>query len=287
MPSKVNARVLVIPDAHVKHHNGWAFEVLFGYAQERHWDWWVQIGDLIDDYQQASFAFGKDAMVSLKEEFRVAKDIVNMCHRSATNQNKACKAGWVRGNHEARWDRALNELVQIADFLPPLEELIGFTELKALIADSHAANDTSSVIRLVPSPSGKLLGVRRRFGEIDREYGCTLIHGQYHNRHASAKHADVGWFGPNLHGHTHNLQRAASPSFNGAKSTGYGCGWMGLGTPSYINRATGWETGFAEVAWDGQNFAVTQHQIHWDGRVARLMVDGLLYESRRSEVYLP
>jgi hypothetical protein len=287
MPSKVTSRVLVIPDAHVKHHNGWAFEVLFEFARKRHWAWWAQIGDLIDDYQQASFAFGRDAMVSLKEEFSTAKSLVRSCHESATAQNKACRAAWVRGNHEARWDRAMDNLVQIADFLPSLEELLGFTDINALVADSHSANETSTVIRLMPSPNGNLLGVKRRFGEIDRDYGCTLIHGQYHNRHASAKHADIGWLGPNLHGHTHNLQRASSPSLNGAKRVGYGCGWMGLGTPAYINRATGWETGFAEVAWDGLDFTVTQHQIHWDGRVARLVVDGELYKSRRSEIYIP
>lgn len=156
------------------------------YLADERWDYWVQLGDLLDCDAVSSFNVGQPRKVmnapTVAEQFDTGNAFLDRHVAAVTKQNPKCELVYISGNHEHRLERYV-------DKNPELQGLV----------------DVEKSLRL------RERGIRYvRFwenGELFQLGKLYLGHGAYAVQHHAAKH--VRDFGVCLgYGHVHDVQSA-------------------------------------------------------------------------------
>lgn len=171
---------IVIPDLQVPYHDQKALKLVEQYMEDKDWDIYINLGDLLDLPQISHYNDRKPRVVEnmrLKEDFDKAEEILRR-HRDLVGED--CEMYYLEGNHEERLERYLDKnpehegLIEIPNRLP-LDELD---------------------IQWIKSYSQ---GEKLTIGE------ANLVHGRYTNKYHSKKHA-LKYMSNIFYGHTHDVQ---------------------------------------------------------------------------------
>ena len=280
-------RGVALGDLHCSNHNPWALEPLLKYISEREWESFAQLGDAVDLGDFSTHPPDSSDPTTF-DEIEAAKDVFTSLQDAGRRKNESAKLLFTPGNHERRWWREIFANPKYHGLFPHLWDAMGVRGDNSVIAEPYAFGKVSSSIRLElqgdPDRAGPVKPVIRRLGEPTRRYGLCLTHGAWHNRNAARTHAERMFFGPTLHGHTHQLMEIAADSWQGDKVAAYSVGWLGLNRETWQTRPDAWRLGFCTYTWDGRRWHIALHQIHWDGHEAWFRADGQEYRSSRRRV---
>ena len=218
---------VVIPDLHVPHEDKRSVAAVEQYLADEKWDYWICIGDLVDNDAISAFNAGKPRKITqaptVQEQFSEANLFLNRHLSTVTRHNPTVDLVYLEGNHEERTERYV-------DRNPELQGLV----------------DIEQALRL------KQRGVKYvRFwstGELYQLGKLYIGHGAYAVQNHAAKH--VRDFGCNImYGHTHDVQQFTVKQ-RGKNQTllaqSIGC-LCAHDQPYMRGRPTNWSTAFAIV----------------------------------------
>lgn len=176
---------LVLPDIHNPHEDKKAVAGVERYAADESWDYWICLGDLLDNDAISAFNAGKPrklmAAPTVKEQFDYTNVFLDRHLQAVKAKSPNVECVLIEGNHEERTER-------YCDGRPELEGIV----------------DVAEGLRL------KERGIRYvRFwskGESYKLGKLTCIHGAYTPQNHAAKH--VRDYGTSLvYGHVHDAQQ--------------------------------------------------------------------------------
>lgn len=285
-------RGIVIPDVHVPMHHGWALEVICKYLETVDVFAIHQGGDLCDISQMGKFTRTRDKLKRVVDELKTGAEVLATVYDAADAQYES----YDRGNHEDRWWKHTKGnapeldgmLINPYDVLFPDENYSApgmpwNAEEQVLVVESYKGESGGqpSVLRYDETSRDGLIP-RRWFRETPaKTFGLTVCHGFSAGLNATRMHAErMLSNGPLIHCHTHKLELTHARSWGPSISV-MACGHLVYDFQPYENRPVGNHLGFGEWAYHAGHFVLTPRPIAWDGCVARLIVDGKVFESRR------
>ena len=213
-------RILVLPDIHAPYQDQRALDVVLNYAAAHKWTEVVQLGDLVDFNSISAHNKGKPKLVEGERVLAEvsAAEAVLADIRAATD---CVPLVWLKGNHEWRWDRFVEEHPAL-EGLVALEDMLLYTNDKLIECYPH--------------------GAIYRVGKV------SFTHGVYVNKNHATTHAQN--FGCNVvYGHTHQVQQYAATALGKGKAHGawsMGC-LSKLDMPYLEGRPSNWQHAFGEV----------------------------------------
>lgn len=219
--------VLVLPDMHVPAHDTAAYDAILQYIRDERFDEFVQLGDFLDLDSVSSHkpeAILEREGARIQEEFDAGNVVLDELTDALSTNNKSCRKVLLKGNHEWRLDRYIEEN----------------PSLHGALSIETALNLKDRGIEYVECyPSGDLY-------QIGHAY---FFHGIYTGSNHAKKHVDH--FGVNMfYGHVHSVQ-THSKQIHGKGTTivGQSLGCLCEYNPPYmIGRPNDWQLAFA-VFW--------------------------------------
>lgn len=184
VPSRSYKLAVVIPDLHVPHEDKRSVAAVEQYLADERWDYWVCLGDLIDNEAISTFNAGKPRKVqqapTVQEQFSEANRFLDRHLAAVTRLNSDCSLVYIEGNHEERTERYVDRN----------------PELQGLVDVERALRLHERAVRYVRFWST---------GELYQLGKLYLGHGAFAVQNHAAKH--VRDFGVCLgYGHTHDVQ---------------------------------------------------------------------------------
>jgi len=160
--------VLILPDIHLPYEDKRSVGAVLNYAATKHWDECVQLGDFVDMNSVSSHNKGKPLLVEgerLADDYEYANEFLDCLTQAVRAKNPKCKITLLKGNHEYRVDRYVEEH-------PALE---GMIETKVGLRLKERG-----IQQINCYPGGELY----KIGKL------TFTHGYWCNEHHAKKHAD-------------------------------------------------------------------------------------------------
>jgi predicted phosphodiesterase len=175
-------RGIVLPDIHLGHHDQRVLDLVEEYAACRRWDYWICLGDLLDNGGIAPFNMNRPrkvaSEVTLKQQFALGNEFLDR-HLAAVRQNSpACECYLIEGNHEERIER-------LVDAMPQFEGLVEVEpnlELKRRKVKWVPYWSTAELVKIGKARFAHGFKTNQHHAAaMVRDYGCTLIYGHTHD----------------------------------------------------------------------------------------------------------
>lgn len=213
----------LIPDAHIPFHSEKRLRELLD--RIRGCDKIVIMGDLIDAYSVSSFDKDPRRKERMPEEFAEARKWLHIIR----DENPHAEIHFLRGNHEARWDRYLFRQA------PALVGLRGLSLQEQLDLDSLD-------IKYHGDDGFMLNGVRLKHGQLVR------------TKSGATAHAELDAHGTSgASGHTHRMSMVWSTNREGERSFWLECGHVCDETKADYCTSPNWQAGSWMLHFDGDS----------------------------------
>jgi predicted phosphodiesterase len=176
-------RGLITPDKHFPRESITAMTAVLRFAAERHWDFYVDLGDMLDFGCISPHSANSPGLTEgerLKSDIDYGNAMLDLTVKAVRNRNPACEIYYVQGNHEY-WLEKLVQRMPVFEGLLDLPTMLRLDERRITWIPSHS------------------LGHKLEVG-TDR----MILHGQYHNKYHASKHADAHAKSV-IYGHTHSF----------------------------------------------------------------------------------
>ena len=173
---------LVLPDIHLPRENKAALAAVEAYMADQKFDYWIQLGDLIDNESISAFNDGKPRkMVSaptVLEQFDYANDWLDKHLAVLKKKSPECQKHFIEGNHCERTERYVDKNPQLAGLVDVPRGL----RLKERGINWIPYWSKGQTLRI-----GKLHFIHGTYPVANhaakhvREYGCNVVYGHVHD----------------------------------------------------------------------------------------------------------
>lgn len=238
-PERPYKLAVLIPDLHLPHEDKRSVAALEAYLRDEWWDYWICLGDMLDNDAISAFNVGKPRKIltapTVQEQFEYANRFLDRHLGVVRGGNGECRLVYLEGNHEERTERYVDRL----------------PELQGLVDVERGLNLKARGVQYVRFwSSGELYPLGKLY----------LGHGAYTVQNHAAKH--VRDFGCCIgYGHTHDVQ-SYSIKQRGKQHTimaqSFGC-LCQYDQPYLRGRPTNWTHAFGVVYLFPDGFF--QHQV--------------------------
>jgi predicted phosphodiesterase len=173
---------VVVPDLHVPHEDKRSVAALEQYLADEKWDYWICLGDLIDNEAVSAFNVGKPRKImtapTVLEQFSEANRFLDRHLAAATKNNPDCKLVYIEGNHEERCERYVDKAPELQG-LVDVERALKLKERNVQYVRFWSRGDLYQLGKLYVGHGAYT--VQNHAAKHVRDFGCNLIYGHSHD----------------------------------------------------------------------------------------------------------